>query len=486
MNGSNKVQILSGSSTQSTLITKLPNNLSNTETSDTQLLLNSSVKHNTEEDYQIVPNTQILDNTNKEHTAQDSVQLVPNNHVIEPEQTPNYMLSQKGKYLEIDNYFSEYDTKEKKRIARKNLGIEGFAEWGNIEGYVEDQKDLVDYIQDKIDTVQDQLDEVESKVDEVDSQINDYIFKEVIPLVEQLETDIDGLDETINQVTSDLDNKVNVEIDTETQASKQIQYSLKNSDLKLNSDFNNALNAVLGGNDIKSIDDAISILLHKMFPVTYTDWSVNISNTATKSYSIEKGTKQTITPSSELGTITINITPGNKGDTPVSLTVNGTNILQSGKNSYSISVKFSDLVNQTKIDTSYEKTYQIILTTTSKTIQKSTKASINVSTFQYYFFDTGVNPVTNITSQAVKQTSNEYLFDMGDIEKFISIFSPKQVTTVEGKGGETANSLDTAWRTLQEYTVSTTYYTPTNGTSQKYYRITLNTPQARCLKIKVT
>jgi hypothetical protein len=48
----------------------------------------------------------------------------------------------------------------------------------------------------------------------------------------------------------------------------------------------------------------------------------------------------------------------------------------------------------------------------------------------------------------VKQTSNEYLYNLGDSEEFITIFSPKQPKSVEAKGGEDPNSLDTSWRTL--------------------------------------
>lgn len=57
-------------------------------------------------------------------------------------------LPKKVKYLEENNYLSEFDTKEKRAIARKNLGVEGYAQWGNIEGYIENQQDLLNLIND--------------------------------------------------------------------------------------------------------------------------------------------------------------------------------------------------------------------------------------------------------------------------------------------------------------------------------------------------
>ena len=55
-------------------------------------------------------------------------------------------ITKPNQYFSILNKFSELDTNEKKLAARRNLGIDGLSYWGNIQGNIEDQQDLVDYI----------------------------------------------------------------------------------------------------------------------------------------------------------------------------------------------------------------------------------------------------------------------------------------------------------------------------------------------------
>ena len=222
-----------------------------------------------------------------------------------------------------------------------------------------------------------------------------------------------------------------------------------------------------------------------MFPVEYTDWKIS-ANSISKTYPIEKGTKQNIPLNAILGTITISITPGNKGDNPISLTVNGVEILETNKTNYNIDVKFSDITTENNIDSSKEKSYTIILTTNSRTIQTVVTAKIIINNIQYYFFDSGISKITDIRDTAIKQTSNEYLFDLGNSKQYLSIFSPKPVTRVDSKGGTDPDSLDSEWRKLSEYSNTQLSYTPTNGTPQTYYRIILDTPQSKSLKIKIT
>ena len=47
-----------------------------------------------------------------------------------------------------NNYLGEYRTELEKAKVRKNLGIadEQSLLWGNIEGHIEEQKDVIDYI----------------------------------------------------------------------------------------------------------------------------------------------------------------------------------------------------------------------------------------------------------------------------------------------------------------------------------------------------
>ena len=50
-----------------------------------------------------------------------------------------------------DKFLGEYRTELEKAKVRKNLGIpdENSLSWGNIEGFVEEQQDLVDYVESK-------------------------------------------------------------------------------------------------------------------------------------------------------------------------------------------------------------------------------------------------------------------------------------------------------------------------------------------------
>jgi hypothetical protein len=41
-------------------------------------------------------------------------------------------------HLKTDNFLKEYDTPYEKFKVRNNLGIEGLAYWGNIQGKIED------------------------------------------------------------------------------------------------------------------------------------------------------------------------------------------------------------------------------------------------------------------------------------------------------------------------------------------------------------
>lgn len=52
-------------------------------------------------------------------------------------------------YLRKDNYLSEFQTEYEKNKVRENLGIssEYTLKWGNISGYIEEQKDLCKYFQ---------------------------------------------------------------------------------------------------------------------------------------------------------------------------------------------------------------------------------------------------------------------------------------------------------------------------------------------------
>lgn len=64
-----------------------------------------------------------------------------------------------NKYLQKDNYLSEFETEYEKNKVRENLGIssEYTLKWGNISGYIEDQKDLFKYYEELRDSFNEDL-----------------------------------------------------------------------------------------------------------------------------------------------------------------------------------------------------------------------------------------------------------------------------------------------------------------------------------------
>lgn len=268
----------------------------------------------------------------------------------------------------------------------------------------------------------------------------------------------------------------------------QIKYSLKNNDIALNSDYISAINNVLDGTSIKSVEDALSVILYSIFPITYTDWNMQIINTANQYYTIETGTKQTINLNETLGYIQIELSPGNKNDIPIKLLVDGKNILQSNILEYKLPIGISEVTDNSQIDSTVSKPIRIYLETDSGyQIDKTVTVGINITKQSYYFqntYDEYVD-IENIPTDLTKTTSNVCIFKLGSDKKWVSVFSPKNITKVE-----TATSTDGInWGTYfitTGYFKTPVYYTPKNGSTQNYYRITLNTKQSAYIKIRVT
>ena len=137
-------------------------------------------------------------------------------NVIKPTAQPKY-LTKSIDYLQTDNNLSEFDTKAEQLAVKLNLGIEGNAVWGNIDGYIEDQQDLINYIDD---TLNDEL-----------VPIVQNLEKETEQLQDQLNEQADSITAVQTDVNENLHKKVTIENEDETEASKQIQYIIKNSDL---------------------------------------------------------------------------------------------------------------------------------------------------------------------------------------------------------------------------------------------------------------
>lgn len=266
-----------------------------------------------------------------------------------------------------------------------------------------------------------------------------------------------------------------------------IKYNLM-KDINLNDDFNSAINSVLNGRKLTSVTDALSVLFHTIFPIKYTDWKINIENNAIKNYIIETGTFQQVNLTDDLGIIHFTLIPGNKNDEIVKLLINGINIYEPNILEYDLNVKINDLTNNSILTNSVSKEYLIELETTSFKTQYSINAEINIIQQSYYFqetYDDYVKFDTYIPSTSNKTTSNISTFNLGSNKKWISVFSPKNITKVE-----TATSTDGInWGT---YFVTTGYfkdivsYTPKNGSLQTYYRVTLNTKQSAYIKIRIS
>lgn len=108
------------------------------------------------------------------------------------------------------NYFAEFRTETEKARARRNLGIneENDLFWGNIQGFIELQKDLVDYIQRNFDyttetqegiaTVKEALDFIFEVIVDYGSHKEDYIT--LNNKVENIQQEISALQEHITEI----------------------------------------------------------------------------------------------------------------------------------------------------------------------------------------------------------------------------------------------------------------------------------------------
>lgn len=175
--------------------------------------------------------------------------------------------------LKIENCLSEFKTKEQKAAALRNLGIESISQWGKIYGHIEDQKDLQELLKSKID------DNIQLKLNNLQDTFNTKIDKER-----------DGVS-----------------------ATQQINYTLNSSDYILNEQFKKTIEYLKKTNDLDSLtlNDAINILFHALFPIEYKNWTLTCSNNISLERKFEKGTSYTIDGNTKIGDIIFKATPGN-------------------------------------------------------------------------------------------------------------------------------------------------------------------------------
>lgn len=357
-------------------------------------------------------------------------------------------VSQSPEYLDARNMLSEFDTPKEKEAVRKQLGL-NTAEWGKISGEIERQTDLVNYL----------------------SQ-----------LITEVNPDI-------------LNNKVNVEIIGEKQASKQIKYLLQNEDIFLNTTFNNAVKQVLKGEQVRSIDDVLAVLLHAVFPITYKDWTIEIENTANPIYTIEYGTQKKLELDTIIGQLTIKLNPGNKNDNVTNLKIGQKDIYIPQQLEYNFDIKIGDIVNSNFIDSTVVKNFNIKLTTDyPATIQANSQSAITIINKQYYFqetYDVSYYPELTeyrTTSSTIYSESNIREFQLKNQEKWITVYSPKKPSNVETSASVDGINWTPFYTTTGYKPITTVTYTPKgyNAKPQTYYRITLDTPQSAYVKVKIT
>lgn len=380
---------------------------------------------------------------------QDTQEYVPSS----PTQSSTSIDS--SKFFQVENLFSELTSDQQKYLARENLGITS-GSWGDIIGEIEDQEDLV-------------------------SLIRNLVYN-------KLDADYTDKDSTINKIA----------------------YVSTLPDLKLNSDYTKAINAVLDGGDVQSLKDVLDILMYTLFPVVYTDWSLNVSIKNTINKSIETGTFLSINPDDSAGTIVIDISPGNKGDIPKSLTVGGEDILTDVDGTlvthYEVPIKVRNITNETQLKNTVSKTFDIVLETDlPNTITLNKSISITITNFSYYFYygitntNNGVRPDIDFEtindliqngvkdsdtwkpgSNVVRTTKNTGIFDLGTSSTFLYAFSYKTINTVTTKAGNSPAA-------SVSFTPKTIKYTPQGAKeSRTYYWVTLSDPQINKVSITLT
>lgn len=331
-------------------------------------------------------------------------------------------------YFKIDNLFSEIWTEAQRSLARQNLGISDTIalKWGNIKGTITQQKDLCDYVQNYMQYSNLSGDKIIYSPDKILDYNSDYV-------------------------------------------------KCKN-DLYIE--------------EIKTIKEAVDLILYKLFPVAMSNWTIEANNISV-TYDIEKGTKQALNLTDLIGTITITLVPGIIEDSVKTITINNTEYPNT-QLSIKIPVVVGDVTTQSFIDSTVDKVYTITVTTNSGyKITKSVKASIKINTVQYYFFSSSdvsliENNLTDFDSSSnfIKSTSPEYVFNCGQAEKYIAVLSPKNITKVE-----TAASLlpdvSSNYFITNGYNKKEVIYR-VNNALQTYYLIELIDPQCNYIKIRVS
>lgn len=401
----------------------------------------------------------------------------------------NYIAPKTTDFLEKEKYLSEFNTDNKKFKARQNLGINGLAYWGNIQGHIEDQQDLYQFLQEQIKTP------LENQFVTIQTTISEQI--------EQLQNDIN------NEIKSTLKTKIGVELGEEYEqgkASTQLKHGLVEFDnlnaYKLGCEgfaelFDRVLNSE-GREDVSvsSINDVLKLLVNKVFPIEWKNWTLSSSGNINLIKTYEKGTTLTLAGNTSVGTITVTATPGNTG-TPATLTANNQSKEDTKAITIIIDVKVKDIVGGDFRTTTTEvkkKTYEYTLNDNGKITQGSNTASITPKYEQYYFYifddsmitdsDIKYSDIDKLGKSVFKTTKSENTINVGNSDKYITILSPKKITNIE-VGTSVDGSSFTSYK-YEKWDQNQIQYTPNNGTNVDYWRINFQIAYPNHLKIKLT
>lgn len=139
-----------------------------------------------------------------------------------------------------DKYLGEYRTELEKAKVRKNLGIsEGnVMAWGNIEGFVEEQKDLVSYVESKWlykNEISSDITNVKQALDYAIYFISNYKTND--QAVKDLNNKFLELDQDLTNLSNSLQNEINLNAESINNVSKNVENSLQliqNLELSIN------------------------------------------------------------------------------------------------------------------------------------------------------------------------------------------------------------------------------------------------------------
>lgn len=114
---------------------------------------------------------------------------------------PKIPCPSKSGFFKVDNLFGELFTEAQKQIARENLGVsdEYSLYWGNIKGYIEDQKDFIDKLEELIreyggellESTNQAVADVNNRLDNLLNEVNNILYQSINEFKEQSQKELE-------------------------------------------------------------------------------------------------------------------------------------------------------------------------------------------------------------------------------------------------------------------------------------------------------